>query len=101
MLSHCQCLADSRAALATILGGKLRGDLQHLPASVFSFARKDQKEGVPRHIDNTLRQMMIPDHAGDVQIFDRDRVKPSSEMQCGFMVKVGSPARNFLMLFRQ
>lgn len=97
VLSYGERFTDPLTALAAILRCELRGDLQNLPASVFSFARQDQKEGAPRHIDNAFRQMVILDHSGDVQIFDRDHIKLPDDPKSGLMVKVRPLADNLLM----
>src|SRR5262245_39301544 len=51
------------------------------PASVFSFAFRHCEKASPGHVADCLREMVILDHPANVQIFDRDRVKATDQIE--------------------
>lgn len=101
LLSHRQRLAYPVATLRTVLRRELRRNLQHLAASVCSFARKDQKEGEPRHVRNRLCQMMILQHPGNAERLNRNHIILSNDLECGLVMEVGSFALHVLMMARE
>src|SRR5262245_19400556 len=101
MLAHHQGLAHSCSTLAAILRRELRGDLQYPTASVFSFARKDQKEGAPRYVGYGLGQMMILEQTGNVQVFNDYCVELANDLEGCLMMKIRSLSSDLLMLSPQ
>ena len=98
MFARGERFTDSRATSMTVLRSELRRHLHDLPASVCRFARQDLEEGIPRCVTDAFGQMMILHQAFDVQVFDRDRIKFTDELEHGLVVKVCALPRHLLML---
>jgi len=73
------------------------GNFFHLTASLFRFARQDSEKATPRHVRNTPRQMVIPDHPAHVQIFDPNHFKVGDQLPSFFVVKVFAHSRDLNM----
>lgn len=99
MFARAEHFADSRTTTGTVLTRELRCHLHHLPTSFCRFVRQDQKEGVPRRVTDRFGQMMILHQALDVEVFDRDSVKPTHEPERYLVPKILSLPPDFLMLF--
>ena len=97
MLAHGQRFLNPVAATRTILRRERGGNDPHSSASVLSFALECQKEGSPGRITDGFSQMMVLDHARDIQIFDRDFVKLANDLKAEFVEKVASLIGHALM----
>jgi hypothetical protein len=75
----------------------MRAHLPRLPASIFSFAEKNRKEGSPRYIHYALSQMVVAHHSGDVQVLCCDLIVPAHEIERSLVVKIGSLPRDLLV----
>ena len=97
MLSHCQRLAHSVAALTAILRRVRRIHFDHLATGAFSLVRQDRKELTPSGVTDALGEMMILHHPFDIQIFDGSYVKLAHDVECRLMVKIRALAGNLPM----
>lgn len=59
-----------------------------LTASVSSYTRENQKETIPRNVGNRFGKVMVLHHPRDVQILNRDSIKPLDQFGGGFVVKM-------------
>jgi hypothetical protein len=69
------------------------------PASVFSFAFRNREKAPPGHVADCLGETVVFQHPAYVQIFDRDRVKSSDQIDRNLIMKILATARHFHMRF--
>jgi hypothetical protein len=101
MLSRSERFALSVTTFRAILRRVGRIHLDYLTASFFRFARQDQNELIPSCVADALRKMMILHHPFNVQIFDRNRIKLSHDLERRLVVKIRALSPDFLMFLLQ
>ena len=74
MGSYGQTLLYNFSTLVTLLTGETRIHSNDLMTSSFGLILKDVEKCTPRGVENTLRQMMIFHHVGDLKVFHSDVV---------------------------
>jgi hypothetical protein len=94
MLSRSERFALSVTTFRAILRRVGRIHLDYLTASFFRFARQDQNELIPSCVADALRKMMILHHPFNVQIFDRNRIKLSHDLERRLVVKIRESPRD-------
>ncbi len=87
-----QALRDQNAAAAARadLTGVGRRHSDHSSPSVCCCGCEDAQELAPARVLNRLGQIVVLEQVGDLQVFMRDRVVLSHELECRLVVEVGA-----------
>src|SRR5258708_837049 len=101
MGTHAQALGHTRPTATTVLAGVLCGDRYYPLAGPYCLACEDATEPRPAGIADALSQVVIPQHIGDLQIFQVNRVVLAQQGQRGLVVVIGALAFDVLMGLRQ
>src|SRR6185312_10846974 len=72
MRPHAQTFLDVLPTPATLLRRKARRNPYHHMTGSFSLIREDSEKCAPTGVVNTLREMMVLHHPGDIQVFDTE-----------------------------
>jgi hypothetical protein len=101
MSSLCEGLGNGLAALAAI-DARIFGSHTHQPApSLFRFVRNMVEELPPSGVTYTLGQVVIPDHASDIQILDGNKSEAVYNISGNLMMKIGTLISDSSMQARQ
>src|SRR5215510_9980714 len=73
----------------------------HLSSSLFRFEDQDHYELRPSRVTDALRQMMVPHHSLDVQIFYFDALVLRYQLSCFFEMEISPLSFHLQMLLRQ
>src|SRR5260221_12981302 len=92
-------LVDQQAATRTGLRGERRRHGYHRLSSVCCFERQDAQEPAPSSVRNGLRQMVILEHVGRLQVFVIDGVVLAYEGERRLVMEVLPLAPHCLMRF--
>ena len=72
MPSHSKCFRHICPALTACNGSLVRRNFHKLTTSFFRFVCEISEESSPRSIIDVFGKVGMPDHAFDIQIFNRD-----------------------------
>src|SRR5262245_14396498 len=73
----------------------------HFSSSLFRFEDQDHYELSPTSVTDAFRQMMVPHHSLDVQIFYFDALVLRNQLSCFFEMKISPLSFHLQMLLRQ
>ena len=100
MMANRQGFLD-RFAAETGLARAVRVDFPDSSSSVFSFVLECLQKVSPTRVSDKFGKMMIFHHLANLQVFNRDFIKPRHQIVCRFMAEVCALARDFQVLFSQ